>query len=1787
MSHMSTIPVTDAAPDVVNFRYGADDEWETLIGPLTPTQRFGANLAAIRTLKQLERDSGVATAEDRRILSRYCGWGDMQVVNLGFNDRGKGGPRSELAELLTQDETRSLLASTLNAHYTRLGIARAIWSGVATLYDGTSNHSLRVLDPSAGTGVFEATAPAVMDGADWHLVEIDALTARMLPHLQPGARVYPKAFERVDLPRNAFDLAISNIPFGHYPMHDPSIEDKRLKAAIHIYFLARAITLVKPGGVVAFITSRYTLDAADDHVRRWIADRADLLAAARLPSTAFSANAGTEVVTDVLVLRKRECEDGARPKGHRNWLETVEMPLHRSISRQFGTHVLHVNQLFAEDRELVIGELNANGTMNRKGAPEVSVSVPWKTDIAAELRRVLERQLDPFRGACARKTPKPHRKSEAITPIPRERSHERSHEDEFSDGANGLAVQRASSGDQSRWRGLQQVYAAAKTVLAAELRGLTDVEVDEARRRLNETYDEFRWRFGRLNDKRNTGLLKGHPALPFLLALELETDAAPSLFTDGGSEDEKAPIFFRRTVRATSDGRVAANADEALVMSFNRFGRLDLAWMAEALGVAEAQVARDLSGRIFYDPDQEAWVTDDAYLSGNVVKKLHAARAAAAFDPSFAPNVAALEAVQPPPVAPDKITAQLGAAWIPVDDIHAFIEHILPDLEFKLRYTPQLGAWHIEPLNKWHVEHSMDATAKWGTPRLNAFELLDRLLNSKDIVVYDPHPEDPNKTVRNVPETLAAEAKGKEIQEAFTTWLWVDAERAHRVAEVYNATLNCYRSRRYDGAHLTLPGLALDFEPWPSQQDAVWRCLQSRFTLIGHKVGLGKTAVGGIAGYEAIRLGLARKVVFSVPKHLRGQWGRALRRLYPHASVTVAGDGDLSTSGGKRQTFLARIATADTGLWVITHDQFEVIPTRPETMEGFIRRQVSQLEDAIKQAEADADAPTGTLKDLERSKKRYEVKLRELEAIKRDSVHANTWEELGVDMLVVDECHVYKNLEFVTRRKRIKGLPNAHALRSLDFLLKRDTLAESGGRLIGLTGTPLSNTIAEAFTLMRYFCPDILAEAGLEHFDPWCSTFAEAVTGVEVSPDGRTTRLTTRLSRWHNLPELAVMIRQVLDVPLHDPPVQKPHLYQDKPTPVVLPLGRHLARLMKGFVERADRLASGMGTDEDSMLRVCTDARHASIDPRLIEPGVEDATYKINALVANAFMIWRASERRRGAQMIFCDVGVPKPKDASASTLDAEALEKQLDEGAATLNNRIYALIKQRLVKAGIPAGEIAFIHEAKTDAQRLKLFDAMNAGRVRITIGSTDKMGTGTNAQRRLIALHNLDVPWRPDQLEQRIGRIARPGNEYPTVFVFNYITEKTFDAFSWQTQENKARFIGPFMAGEVTARTADDIGEFALSAAAFKAFASGNPTMQRRIHVEARLNQLAMLRHAWLDNRVALERSMRSLPGKIEETCRAIALYREAVVVRESHAAQPFTISLRRDPSDSPRLRFSDKEVAGAHLRALDGALRARANKVTWWISERHEVGSYMGFDVALRVKADTLADSQIVLELKGDAVISDARITDTPAGTIQSVDYHLRALDAKLADRADWLTRLEKELADTQGQLGRAWEHTAEWDALEAELAQIDADLNAEQTTKGTGDVAADGTATDSLLPAPELPEAQEADEPPSAEVLASQALVRQALEEILRMHNEMPALTDEGDENEASGGEMSESVAPIVSMGRDSKVMSDDWLLDLDMQPVAPLLEQPTSNGKHNKPSEHRKPTPEAMGQGALW
>lgn len=436
-------------------------------------------------------------------------------------------------------------------------------------------------------------------------------------------------------------------------------------------------------------------------------------------------------------------------------------------------------------------------------------------------------------------------------------------------------------------------------------------------------------------------------------------------------------------------------------------------------------------------------------------------------------------------------------------------------------------------------------------------------------------------------------------------------------------------------------------------------------------------------------------------------------------------------------------------------------------------------------------------------------------------------------------------------------------------------------------------------------------------------------------------------------------------------------------------------------------------------------------------------------------------------------------------------------------------------------------------------------------------------------------------------MGRIARPGNEYPTVFVFNYITEKTFDAFSWQTQENKARFIGPFMAGEVTARTADDIGEFALSAAAFKAFASGNPTMQRRIHVEARLNQLAMLRHAWLDNRVALERSVRSLPGKVEETRRAISLYQEAVAMRESHAALPFTMSLRRDPSDSTWLRFSDKEAAGAHLRALDDALRAKTNKATWWISERREVGSYMGFDVALRVKADTLSDSQIVLELRGEAVIVDARIADTPVGTIQSVDYHLRALEAKLADKVDWLARLEKELADTQGQLSRAWEHTAEWDALQAELAQIDATLNAEQTTEGTGDIATDGTATENLLPVPALPETQEADEPPSAEVLASQTLVRQALEEILRMHNDMPALTDEALDGDVGSGERSESVVPVVRVDGDGEGVRDDWLFDLDMEPATPVLDFPTPNGKHNKPAGHRKPTAEVMGQVALW
>ena len=1316
------------------------------------------NLQILRLIKTLSEESRTATAEEQELLSRYVGWGDSAVLSSRYSD---------VAELITDEEFKALQASTLNAHYTALPIIRAIWSGIIDL-GADKLAALRVLDPSAGIGHFRSAMPdSLRSNTRWVEIELDVLTARILKHLHPDTEgqsvVFHDAFENIRLIENQFDLAISNVPFGNYPISDRSIKESFLKSNIHDYFFVKALSLVCPGGIIAFITSRYTLDKKNKTTREWLARRANLLAAVRLPDTTFAENAGTQVVTDIIFLQKRpQMLEGPLP----SWVDTEIIDPEVQCYDDHDTEndgKIRQNRIYAEHPEWIIGHTATRRGMYTRG--EYTVKYDGDTPIADLVKDILANVL-PEDGMIEGNTA----------------SNEQGLVVELPSASHVIQISANTPVDHvRRLEGLREIYNAAQLLLDMEIQRRNLLEIEMQREKLNNVYDKFALRFGPISNKLHQKLLSESPALPFLLALECDYQPLTN-------SAQRALIFRESTVRSTPAPDKIQNCNDALLFCLNQRGCVDLSFIAELAGTTEEQALTELGDRVVWTPEGEL-VASDVYLSGNIAEKLDKAKAVVGIEPRLKTTIEALQKAMPKPLKPGQIKARLGSGWIPAEYVCQFVEHLLPGVTMQATYIPKLGSWTLD-VKRGFVP--AENTSKYGTKRYSALALLETGLNAQTPVVYDTIDDNgQEKRILNQQETVAAQAKLEELKTGFDTWLWQDAERAERLAQIYNARFNVFARPHYDGSHLTLPGLSKHLNLRSLQKDAVWFGLQRRATLIGDEVGLGKTLTAIVSVMEAIRLGAAHKAVIVVPNHLTGDWRDAFLLAYPNAKVLCAGKNDMKKD--KRGEFMSRIAMNRWDAVIIPQSSFKLLPVKPETLNGFIEAEIEELRDFLQKIKADRDVDRRAKKEIEKAIKRFEAKLVVKSDMSKDSAQTITWDQMGIDMLVADEFHGFKNLYLHSKMTRIAGLPNTDSQRAFDMFVKVRDLLQRNGRFIGLTGTPIANTMAEAFTLQRYFSYDQLVDMGLSHFDSWAQMFADAVMMPEMTPDGSGFRVNTRLARFTNIPELSAMLSQFMIMrrwKAVSNQVERPVLYGGKPTPVRMPGSKPLKEYVKSLAKRAEEVRSGQVEPRvDNMLKIVGDGRKAALDLRLVMPGITDLpTSKINTAVWNIAQIYHRTKTWKSAQLVFCDLGTPKPHKDSIVVKETEEgeeinpLETDIDEPEF---ENVYADIKAKLVKHGVKPAEIAFIHDAKSPAARTQLFQAVREGRIRVLIGSTEKMGTGMNVQTRALAMHHMDAPWRPADLEQREGRLLRQGNMYSEVFSFVYIVEGSFDGYVWVRHE------------------------------------------------------------------------------------------------------------------------------------------------------------------------------------------------------------------------------------------------------------------------------------------------------------------------------------------------------------------------------------------------------------------
>ena len=1572
---MERYPQT-ALSSAQNFRITDDD-----LGVGGAKTRYGWNVAAIRTLRALEAEDRSATLQQQETLSRYVGWGGIPQAFDAQNEDWRR-EYAELKALLSETEYASARASTLNAHYTSPTVIRAIYDAVEQMGFRTGN----ILEPAMGVGNFFGLLPESMAGSRLYGVELDSLTGRIARQLYPEADITVAGFETTDR-RDFFDLAVGNVPFGNYQVNDKAYNHLRFN--IHDYFFAKAIDQVRPGGIIAFVTSKGTMDKQSPDVRRFIAQRAELLGAIRLPNNAFARNANTEVTSDILFLQKRDRPITIEP----DWVHLG----------QTGDGI-PVNSYFAEHPEMILGRMAWDDSMY--GGRKETACLPLEgADLASQLHEAVER----LQGSYLEAEPPELGTGEAIRAAIPADPNVKNYTYTVVDGQvyyreNSLMVRPdLSAAAEARVRGMVSLRDCVQELIALQMDPATpDSAIRDQQAELNRLYDAYTAKHGLLNSRGNAQAFSDDSSYYLLCSLEI--------LDEDGNLRRKADMFTRRTIRPAQAVDHVDNASEALALSIAEKAGVDMAYMEQLTGQTRDELASQLQGAIYRLPesagDEPCYVTADEYLSGNIRSKLASARLAAEKDEAFQINVTALEKAMPRDLDASEIEVRLGATWIPPRYIQQFMLELLqPPIQARYRlrvaYSSATAEWQIE--NKSSVPaHNVAAYTTYGTGRASAYRILEDSLNLRDVRIYDTvqDADGKEKRVLNSKETTLAHQKQQAVKDAFRDWLWQDPTRRQELCARYNELFNATRPREYDGSHIRFSGMNPEITLRRHQRDAIAHILYGGNCLLAHEVGAGKTFEMVAACMESKRLGLCSKALFAVPNHLTEQWASEFLRLYPSANLLVASKKDFETKNRKK--FCARIATGDYDAIILGHSQFEKIPISQERQERLLQEQIDEIEEGVQELRA-SHAERFTIKQLERMKRQLETRLQKLtSATRKDDVV--TFEQLGVDRLYVDEAHNYKNLFLYTKMRNVAGLSTTDAQKSSDMYLKCRYMDElTGGRgIVFATGTPVSNSMTELYTMMRYLQHDLLASRGFSHFDCWASTFGETVTAIELAPEGTGYRARTRFARFFNLPELMAMFREAADIKTAD------QLHLPTPEAVYHNVVAKPTEMQKDMVEalskRAAEVHAGVvNPKEDNMLKITSDGRKLGLDQRILNPLLpDDERSKVNQCVENILRIWREGESGKLTQLVFSDLSTPG------------------GEGFT-----VYEDIRRKLIAAGVPEGEIAFIHDANTEVKKKELFAKVRAGQVRVLMGSTQKMGAGTNVQDRLAALHDLDCPWRPGDLEQRKGRIVRQGNRNDTVHIYRYVTENTFDAYLWQTIENKQKFISQIMTSKSPVRSCEDVDETALSYAEIKALCAGNPLIKEKMDLDIEVARLRLLKANHQSQRFQMEdRLLKYFPVEVEK-CRAQVGGFEADLETRNNHPLPSEGFVGMEVLGHT---FSDKEEAGkAILEAVKTVVDMKSVRI----------GHYRGFEMSLELSS---FGREYILTLRG-SMAHFTTLGSDPRGNIQRIDNTLGSMESRLKTVQDQIATLQKEQEAAKEEIAKPFAQEDELREKSARLIELD--------------------------------------------------------------------------------------------------------------------------------------------------
>ena len=1583
----------NAAP-AGNFRI-TDDH----LGEGGAKQKYARNIEAIRTLFRLEEEHRGATAEEQQVLSQYVGWGGLADAF----DPGKDSWAKEYAELkglLSEDEYAAARSSTLNAHYTSPTVIRGIYDAVERMGFRSGN----ILEPSMGVGNFFGMLPDTMQDSRLYGVELDSITGRIAKKLYPQADITVAGFETTDR-RDFYDLAVGNVPFGNYKVNDKAYN--KLGFSIHNYFFAKAIDQVRPGGVVAFVTSRYTMDSKDSTARKHMAERADLLGAIRLPNNAFKANAGTDVVSDIIFLQKRDRPADIEPA----WVQLGK------TEDGFA-----INQYFVDHPEMILGELTTEST--QYGREELTVAPIEGAVLADQLAEAVQ-HIEGQYVEVEVETPdvadaEVERKTLPADPDVKNFSYAVVDGEVYYRENSIMTQVELSDNAKARVTGMVELRQIVNQLIQEQLDDYPDEDIKATQAKLNTAYDAFTAKYGLLNDRKNGRLFEDDSSYYLLCSLE-NLDENKQL-------KSKADMFTKRTIRSERTVTSVDTPSEALAVSIGEHGRVDLPYMAKLLGSPGdyERITTELQGVIFKDPSADAdepeagWQTADEYLSGNVRNKLRMAQLAAESHPEFKINVEALTKAQPKDLEASEIDIRLGATWLNPAIVQQFMmETFQPPYRIRynnliqVRYSPFTSEWRIGNKSAAGMYDIM-STETYGTHRANAYKILEDTLNLRDCRIYDTIEEDgKERRVLNQKETMLAQQKQQAIKDTFAGWVWQDPQRRNLLVKQYNELFNSTRPREYDGSHIHFVGMNPEVNLQEHQRNAVAHVLYGGNTLLAHEVGAGKSFEMAASAMESKRLGLCQKSLFVVPNHLTEQWASEFLRLYPNAKLLVTSKKDFEPANRKR--FCARIATGDYDAVIIGHSQFEKIPLSAERQARIIEDQIEEIEKAIAEAK-EQSGEHFTVKQMEKTRKTLEVKLKKLQSTDRKD-DVVTFEQLGVDRLFVDESQNYKNLYLYTKMRNVAGLSTSEAQKSSDMFGKCRYLDEvTGGRgVIFATGTPISNSMTEMYTLMRYLQYSTLQQKQLTHFDAWASTFGETTTAIELAPEGTGYRARTRFAKFFNLPELMNMFKEAADIKTSD----QLHLPvpEAKFETVVVKPSEIQQDMVKSLSERAAEVHSGaVDPSVDNMLKITSDGRKTGLDQRLMNPLTpDDPDSKLNACVDNVLRIWNETKEDNLTQLIFCDMSTPK--------------------GDGSFN--VYDDIRTKLLAAGVPESEVEFIHNADTEGKKADLFSKVRSGKVRVLLGSTAKMGAGTNVQTLLVAVHHLDVGWRPSDMTQRNGRIIRQGNKNKQVYVYNYVTEGTFDAYLWQTLENKQKFISQIMTSKSPMRSCDDVDEQALSYAEVKALCAGDPRIREKMDLDVQVAKLKVLRSDYQNQKYRLEdKLLKHYPEEIQKAKNRIAALKNDAQIADAH------------PQDKENfcgmtikgMVFDEKKAAGERLML---ACKEMPN------ADMMLLGTYRGFE--LNIRFDSFKNEHQIV-LRGE-LSYPVPLGDDPRGNIVRLDNAIGNFADRIADADAALDSLEQQKQAAEVEIAKPFAQEEELQTKSARLAELDALLNMEHQSSRT--------------------------------------------------------------------------------------------------------------------------------------